>query len=119
MSTQHSTQAHERRQHSRLNRDEKLFLQVTRCDEDEELVGTTVLCATVDVSVSGLKLHTRKEVKAGIELDLWVNIDDRAGKFFLTGSVQWSRSEAGGHCSGIEILDRDNTDIRGWRELFS
>jgi len=119
MSTQQFSQPNERRQHSRLDRDEKLFLQVTRCDEDEDLVGTTVLCETIDVSANGLKLHTRKEVVVGVELDLWVNIDGRAGKFFLTGTVKWSRPEAGGHCSGIEVLERENTDIRGWHELFN
>ena len=90
-----------------------------RCDDDETLLGKTVLCSTVDVSETGLKLRTDSAISTGIEIDLWVNIDGRAGKFFLSGKVQWSFPGEGGHCAGVELLDADNTDIRGWRELFN
>ena len=120
MSSQHFFEPdhNERRQFPRLDRDEKLFLQITRCDDDDRLLGKTILCSTVDVSETGMKLRTESPVATGIEIDLWVNIDGRAGKFFLSGKVQWSMPGEGGHCAGIELLDAENTDIRGWRELF-
>lgn len=118
MSTQHFAESDERRQHHRLSRDEQLFLQVSRCDDDEELVGTTVLCSTIDASANGVKLHTRKEITQGIELDLWINIDGRGERFFLSGVVQWSRPEAEDYITGIELLDNSNTDIHAWQDLF-
>jgi hypothetical protein len=118
MNTQHHTGLDERRQHQRLSRDEKLLIQVSRCDSKPELVGITVLCAMIDVSINGVKLRTKQPILEGIELDLWVNVDSCGDRFFLSGSVQWSQPDAGEYLSGIELRDLANTDIRSWRDLF-
>jgi hypothetical protein len=118
MNTQHYAGLGERRQHQRLSRDEKLLIQVSRCDSKPELVGTTVLCAMIDVSINGVKLRTKLPILEGIELDLWVNVDSCGDRYCLIGSVQWSLPEAGEYLSGIELRDLDNTDIRSWRDLF-
>ena len=119
MSTQHFIEPGERRQTPRLDRDETLFIQVTRCDAEPDFVGTTVLCSTLDVSATGLKLITQRPVKTDIELDLWVNIDGRPGKYFLSGNVQWCTPSDGKHSAGVQLLELENTDFLGWAELFS
>ena len=119
MSVQPFHDSHDRREHERQDRDEILFLQITRCEANTRLEGTTVLCSTLDVSASGLRLNTEKPVEKGQEMDLWVNVDGRAGKFFLAGVVAWSHSENGKHSAGIQILEQENTDYRGWFDWFS
>ena len=118
MSSHHFLEPDERRQHPRLNRDEKLFLQITRCDSAPELVDTTVLCSTRDVSASGLRLSVEKPIDEGVELDLWVNVDGHGGKFYLAGRVQWSSDIDDEHCVGISVIERSNTDFLLWSELF-
>ncbi|MEM7208581.1 MAG: PilZ domain-containing protein [Pseudomonadota bacterium] len=119
MSTQHFIDSDERRQQPRLQRDEKLFIQITHCDDDPDLIDTTALCSTLDVSAVGLRLQTERSIKSGLELDLWVNIDGRPGKYFLSGVIQWCEPDKNGYRAGIEIFKRDNTDYLGWYELFS
>ena len=119
MSTQQHAGAGERRQHPRLERDEKLLLEITGCDQDDSLLGISIPCSAVDASASGLKLcSTERAIGPGIELDLWINIDGRSGKYFLSGKVMWSLPAKGGHCAGVKLLELDNTDIRDWQALF-
>ena len=66
-------------------------MQIVNCPEDPDLVGTTISCSAVDVSAGGLKVTADRFVSAGCELDLWIDIRSRPGKFFLTRDVRWSR----------------------------
>ncbi len=119
MSTHQTTDPNERRQHLRLESDEKLFFEITGCDQNESLLGTTLLCSAVDASADGLKLYsTENAIYPGIRLDLWVNIDGRPGRYFLSGKVRWSMPAEDGHCAGVQLLELDNTDIRDWQALF-
>ena len=119
MSKQEIAEPSERRQQLRLESDEKLILEITGCEQNESLQGTTVLCSAFDASAYGLKIYSPENaIYPGIELDLWVNIDGRPGKYFLSGKVMWSMPAEGGQYAGVQLLKLDNTDIRDWQELF-
>lgn len=120
MSAQQITEPDERRHQPRLEGDERLSLKITRCDQDESLLGITLQCSAVDVSANGVKLRSSETaIGPGIELDMWIDIDGWAGRYFLSGKVKWSMPAEDGHCAGVQLLELDNTDIRNWQALFN
>jgi hypothetical protein len=120
MSTHQLTDLNERRQHLRLESDEKLFFEISGCEQNKCLEGVTLLCSAIDASGEGLKLYsTENTIYPGIELDMWVNIDGRPGRYFLSGKVRWCMPAEDGHYAGVQLLELDNTDICDWQALFT
>ncbi len=111
-----STDGHERRRQFRRQSDERLFLQIVQSD-DNDLVGTTISCHTMDASATGLKVACDQHIPVGCVIDLWVDDRTRPGKFFLSSVVRWIRASQAGHFHiGIELLEGAATDIDEWRE---
>ena len=113
------TDKRERRDAYRRDSSERLFVQFVNCDENPDLVGTTVSCNVVDVSAGGLKVSAGRVIPAGCELDLWIDIRSRPSKFFLTSDVRCSRqANSSGSCEfGVELHDAVATDITEWRTI--
>ncbi len=108
----------EKRSEIRKPSSERLFVQIVSCPDDPELVGTTVSCATLDVSVSGLKVKSYEFIPVGCQLDLWIDISTRHGKFFLTCDVRWTQQvdeEGDLYHFGVALHDAGATDIDDWR----
>ena len=113
------TQNIERRIKERFHSDESLFVQIV-ASENAELVGTTVSCTALDVSVDGMRIESKADIPEGCKLDIWVDVMDKPGKFFLTSDVRWSKPVNNGHCEiGIELGEGTATDISAWRELHT
>jgi Tfp pilus assembly protein PilZ len=111
----------DKRMHARLSSDDRLFVQVVLSAAEPDLVGTTVSCAAVNLSVGGIQFRTKAPIPTGALLDLWVDIRSRPGKFFLAGEVRWSRPAAeedgdGGWIVGVQLKSGAATDIIDWRE---
>jgi len=112
-------QSHERRIDTRKLSDERLFVQIV-FSHDPDLVGTTVSCKTKDVSASGMRIECSSPIPAGCKLDIWIDVNDKPGKFFLTSDVKWSKGIDSGHCElGIALNDGATTDIAEWRAVHS
>ena len=114
-------QDNDRRQHIRLQREDKLFIQVIAASESPQLVGETLSCTAVDISASGLKITLHDEVPIGSEIDLWVDIRSCAAKYFLNGLVKWCYEADAGDNSyqiGVELLNMPYTDFINWQYLF-
>ncbi len=110
------TQSAERRIEVRRNSSERLFVQITACDE-QHLIGATFSCKALDVSIGGLRILSEAPIPDGSKLDLWVDSSRRPGKYFLTSDVRWSHEEKNGECSiGVELLESPTTDIQQWRQ---
>lgn len=106
---------HEQRREFRRQSQDRLFLQVVDCD-DENQIGTTLSCDALDVSAGGMKIAAAEPVAIGAVLDLWVDDSQRPGKFFLSSKVRWSRRESGQFQIGVELIDGAATDIVEWRD---
>jgi hypothetical protein len=107
---------HEKRREFRRESNERLFIQIVSC-ADEELVGTTISCEALDVSASGLRIVAEAAIPAGSQLDLWVDNSAGPGKFFLSSNVRWSHAVDKGFQAGVELHDGATTDIEEWREM--
>ena len=99
---------------------DKLFVQIVACEDRPILVGSTVSCIAVDVSAGGIGIRSYKYIPKGSQLDLWVDIHSRPGKFFLTSDVRWIADKSDSHHSyqlGVALYDGAATDLEEWRQI--
>ncbi len=108
----------EQRKEYRRVSSERVFIQIVECS-DQDMVGTTVSCETLDISAGGLRVTTERFVPVGCKLDLWVDNIARPGKFFLTSDVRWIRQVADKYELGVELHEGSATDIDAWRKLLA
>lgn len=118
--------AQDQRLHPRLESDDRLFTQVVLSSDEPEIVGTTLSCTAVNLSVGGIQFRTNAPVPAGSLLDLWVDVSNRPGKFFLAGEVRWSRPTGGFDDKGqqewligVQLKSGAATDIVDWRDYHA
>lgn len=116
----------DKRIHPRLESDDRLFTQVVLAADEPELVGATLSCTAVNMSLGGIQFKTTQSVPVGTLLDLWVDVSSRPGKFFLAGEVRWSRptmeQDENGvelHFVGVQLKSGAATDITDWRDFHT
>lgn len=116
----------DQRLHPRLESDDRLFTQVVLSAENPDLVGTTLSCTAVNLSVGGIQFRTSAAVPEGALLDLWVDVSSRPGKFFLAGEVRWNRPTGEMNDKGVEewligvqLKSGAATDIVDWRDFHA
>jgi len=116
----------DQRLHPRLESDDRLFTQVVLSAEQPELVGTTLSCTAVNLSVGGIQFRTSAAVPTGSLLDLWVDVSSRPGKFFLAGEVRWNRPTGEVNAKGkeewligVQLKSGAATDIMDWRDFHA
>jgi hypothetical protein len=116
----------DQRLHPRLESDDRLFSQVVLSSEQPSLVGTTLSCTAVNLSVGGVQFRSSAPVPAGALLDLWIDVSNRPGKFFLAGEVRWSRATGEFNSKdqeewliGVQLKSGAATDIVDWRDYHA
>ena len=116
----------DQRLHPRLERDDRLFTQVVLSADEPDIVGTTLSCTAVNLSVGGVQFRSNSSVPAGSLMDLWVDVSSRPGKFFLAGEVRWSRPTGNFDDDGqqewfigVQLKSGAATDIVDWREFHA
>lgn len=115
----------DKRMHPRLETDDRLFTQVVLCADDPELVGTTLACTAINMSIGGIQFRTATPLPIGALLDLWVDVSNRPGKFFLAGEVRWTRPAGkaadgeDGWYVGVQLKSGAATDILDWRDYHA
>ena len=110
----------EKRNVLRKPSDARLFVQVVLSGSNPDLVGTTLSCAAVDLSTRGVHFRTSDHIPVGTLIDLWVDIDNQPGKFFLTGEVCWSEATDGDSFAiGCELKEGLATDYDEWEALHA
>lgn len=116
----------DKRVHPRQDSDDRLFTQVVLAADEPELVGMTLSCTAVNMSIGGIQFKTIQSVPVGTLLDLWVDVSSRPGKFFLAGEVRWSRPtgeyDENGlelYFVGVQLKSGAATDILDWRDFHA
>jgi Tfp pilus assembly protein PilZ len=111
----------DKRLYARLESDDRLFVQVVLTAADPHLIGATVACRAVNLSIAGIQFRTMIRMPVGALLDLWVDIRSRPGKFFLAGEVRWVRPASEQHedewVVGVQLRPGAATDIVDWQEF--
>lgn len=109
------------REHIRLNLDCTVFVEVNAGPALDGNPGEVALCKSLDVSYGGLKVSLARELKVGSILPVAVELPAVATTFHLVGEVKWCRpdsDQASGWAAGIQLLNSDDSDIDGWRDLL-
>lgn len=124
LSRSRQQRAADQRLHPRLDCGDRLFTQVVLCADNPALVGTTLSCSAVNLSVGGIQFRTETEVATGSLLDLWVDVATRPGKFFLAGEVRWCRPAVSDEGMpewfvGVQLKSGAATDILDWRDYHA
>jgi Tfp pilus assembly protein PilZ len=115
----------DKRVHPRVESHNRLFTQVVSAPDAPDLVGTTVSCSAVNMSIGGLQFRTQEELPVGTLLDLWVEVASRQGKFFLSGEVRWTRpgeplpDGTPIWIVGVQLKTGAATDILSWRDYLA
>ncbi|MFU8817904.1 MAG: PilZ domain-containing protein [Pseudomonadales bacterium] len=116
---------HDKRMHPRIESSDRLFTQVVLSADAPDLVGRTLACTAVNMSVGGIQFRTNSAVPIGALLDLWVDIPSRQGKFFLAGEVRWTRPGDPGVDGtpvwyvGVQLQSGAATDLANWRDFHA
>ena len=94
--------------------------------DEPDLVGSTLSCNAVNMSMGGIQFKTSSAVPVGTLLDLWVDVSSRPGKFFLAGEVRWSRptgeqdeNDQEIYFVGVQLRSGAATDILDWRDYHT
>ena len=118
--------SNDKRSHPRFESDDRLFTQIVLSADEPDLVGATLSCTAVNMSMGGIQFKTARAVPVGTLLDLWVDVSSRPGKFFLAGEVRWSRptseTDENGeelHFIGVQLKTGAATDILDWRDFHA
>jgi hypothetical protein len=115
-----NTVSEEKRQYKRVASNERLFAQIVACEDRPNLVGSTISCKAMDVSAGGMRIKSYQYIPKGSQLDLWVDIRSRPGKFFLTSDVRWVTEKSDSHHGfqlGVALHEGAATDFEEWRSI--
>ncbi len=109
----------EHRKHVRLNLDCTVFLELNEGPTTDGSPAEVALCKSLDVSYGGLKVTLGTQLTVGAILPVAVELPAVEQTFHMVGEVKWCRPHPeDGWAAGIQLLDSQNTDIDGWRELL-
>ena len=111
----------DKRMHPRITSSDRLFAQIVLCANQPDLVGKTLSCRAINLSVGGIQFRTDAPVPQGALLDLWVDVSNRPGKFFLSGEVRWSQDtdDEGEWFIGVQLKSGAATDFIDWRDYHA
>ena len=94
---------------------DRLFVQVILCGSRPDLIGRTWSCRAVATEHHALEFLCGGALPSDALVDLWVDLSERPGKFFLSGFVQSSaHADDGRHRIRVLLEDGAATDIDDW-----
>jgi len=112
----------EKRKHQRLSFEGTIFIELVAPGMAEDHSGEVVLCKTIDISRSGVRVGVDLELTVGAILQIGVELSQEENTLYLAGEVKWCRQsgdEATVWLVGFELLNASNSDIETWRALLT
>lgn len=109
----------EKRSEERVSRNIRLFVHVSKCDEDPDLIGVSIRCEGVDFSPHGLRFRAEDLIPVGSKLNVTIGIGAPFAMFLLAGEIRWAREIEGECYIGILLQDTEGTDYAEWNERFA
>ncbi|MEZ5570977.1 MAG: PilZ domain-containing protein [Halioglobus sp.] len=106
----------ERRKHERIEVVKAIFIEVIRSGSKRESENTIIRCETVDISVSGLRIHIPQQIPQGSRLNIAVPMDDWKENLELVGQAVWVRpvENGSGFWVGLELGDSSRDTMHKW-----
>ena len=106
----------DRRKHQRIEVVKAIFIEVVSRVRRSESANTIIRCETVDISVSGLRIHIPQLIPQGSQLNIAVPMDNWKENLELVGEAVWVKPvEAGdGFWVGLELRDSSHESMSKW-----
>ncbi len=96
----------------------RLFVHVSECDEDPDLIGVSVSCEGANFSPHGLQFRTVDLIPVGSKLNITIGIGAPFAMFLLAGEIRWAREIDDEIYIGILLQDVEGTDYTDWNKRF-
>ena len=108
----------EHRSEPRVESHVRFFVHVHECEEDIDLVGTSLTCEAVDFSVHGLQLKTDAPLPRSTLLDVTIGIGEPFAMYLLRGEVRWIKTQKDECFMGVLLKEAQGTDLADWVNQF-
>jgi hypothetical protein len=107
---------HERRKHQRIDVVKAIFIEVIRPGSKRESDNTILRCETVDISVSGLRIHVSERIPQGSKLNIAVPMEGWKENLELVGEAMWVKpvEQGAGFWVGLELRDSSRESMKQW-----
>lgn len=109
----------DQRSEARIAHQIRFFVHVHQCEDNPDLVGTSMACEAVDFSPHGVQLRTDQSLSQGSLINITIGIGDAFAMYLLRGEVRWVRETSGEQRMGILLQDAEGTDYHSWVGGFS
>lgn len=109
----------DRRRHERIDVVRAIFIEVAQRGVRSEAHNTIIRCETVDISVSGLRVHVSEAIAPGSHLNIAVPMEDWTDNLELVGEAMWAKPAENeeGFWVGLELRDSNPEDMKKWFEV--
>lgn len=106
----------DRRKHERIDVVQAIFIEIISRGSRSESDNIILKCETVDISVSGLRIHVPQSIPRGSQLNLAVPMEDWKENLELVGEAMWVKPvDAGeGFWVGLELRDSKRENMEKW-----
>ena len=98
----------------RIERDEKVLVDVISCISQPGLNDTSFACRTVDVSETGIKMSSDMSIPVNTIVALRLDLPTQL--YRLEAEVRWNQVN-GENTLGL-LIKKDSQDIGAWSKMF-
>jgi hypothetical protein len=108
----------EKRSETRIERNLGIVVEVNSCNENPDLVGSSIPCEATDFSPHGLRYNSDLPLSPGSLVNITLSIEQPDSSFLLLCEVRWEFEDDGKLSKGLIFLEGDNSDLKRWVEAF-
>lgn len=110
----------EKRHYPRQIQSEQVHVDILEASNEKMDTSVRYEGRMKDISHNGIRLHGKHPLEKNATLELVVEFEADHAKYILSGCVKWV-TETTEHefVAGLELTDKDNTDIHKWHQKFS
>lgn len=111
----------DKRRHERLSFQGTIFIELVAAGMGSD-DGEVIMCKTIDISRSGLRVHVNRELVVGAILQIGVELVDAVDTLYLAGEVKWCRAleeSESDWAVGFELMNANDSDIETWRTVLA
>ena len=109
------------RSQPRLDERDTIFIQTLDAADHPSEQDAIVICNSVEISATGLRVRIDDAIETGTILRLGVELQELEQPLYLVGEVRWCEPNTkggGGYNAGFKLLESDGTDYEIWRSLL-
>jgi len=109
----------DKRAEPRVTHNIRFFVHVHECEDDPDLVGTSLACEAIDFSTRGMQFSCTQALPVKSILSITIGIGEPFAMYLLQGEVRWIRTVEDELCMGVLLQENEGTDFAKWEQDFT